>query len=633
VAVHGYRQLGAPALSARTARRTADAFRIVCRRVIRETPPRRNAAAFVVPVACVLLLATPAAAHAADPNKVLRVAFEIEETGFDPVKVTDEYSNRVIEQTNEPLLTYDYLARPAKLMPLTAESLPEVTDNGKTYVFHVRKGIVFHPDPAFQGKRRELSAEDYSYSIKRLMDPKNRSPWRFVVDGKIVGLDELSKRAEKSGRFDYDAKVPGLEVIDRYTLRVRLKETDYNFAYITAMPALSAMAREVIEAYPEDTNAHPIGTGPYILKTWVRKSKMVLEANPDYRERIWDFQGSDDPRDKAAVAAMKGKRIPQIGRIEISIISEEQSRWLAFQNGQIDFIDRFQSFSPIAIPDNKLAPDFVAKGIEWDRSVETEMTYYFFNMEDPVFGGVTKEKIALRRAIIMSYNTQEEIRVIRKTQAIALNMPVPPGVVGNDSHYRGIIKNDPALANKLLDFFGYKKGADGYRTLPDGSPLVVVLTSEPQAISREYDELWKKSLDAISVRFDTKKSAFSDNIKAAEACQVTMWGSAWHSDYPDGENFMQLFYGPNTHQSNHACYRSAAFDKLYVQMSKMPNSPERDRLFLMMSRQLEVDSVMKLGLARYRNVLVYPHVKGFRWHPIVTGIYELLDIDISARRQ
>jgi len=587
-----------------------------------------------IAVLCALLLvAAPLTALAADPNKVLRIAFEIEETGFDPVKVTDDYSNRVVEQTSEPLLTYDYLARPAKLAPLTAETLPEVTDKGKTYLFHVRKGILFHPDPAFKGKRRELIAEDYAYSIKRLMDPKNRSPWRFVVDGKIVGLDELSKRAEKSGRFDYDAKVPGLEVVDRYTLRIRLKDTDYNFAYIAAMPALSAMAREVIEAYPEDTNAHPIGTGPYILTSWVRKSKMILEANPDYRERIWDFDGSDDPRDKAAVAAMKGKRIPQIGRIEISIISEEQSRWLAFQNGQIDLIDRFGSFAPIAIPDNKLAPDLVARGITWDRSVETEMIYTFFNMEDPVFGGFTKEKIALRRAIVMSYDNEEEIRIVRKGQAIALNMPVPPGVVGSDPAYRSIVKYDPALSNKLLDYFGYKKGADGYRTLPDGSPLVMVLTSEPIASSRDYDELWKKSLDVIGVRFDTKKSPFSDNIKAAEACQLTMWGSSWHSDYPDGENFMQLFYGPNTHQSNHACYRSAAFDKYYEQMSRMPNSPERDRLFLLMARQMEVDGVMRLGSARYRNVLIYPQVKGFRWHPIVTGIYELLDIDNSARRQ
>jgi len=295
---------------------------------------------------CFVVAAATSVARAADPNKVLRVAFEIEETGFDPVKVTDNYSNRVVQQTNETLLGYDYLARPAKLAPLTAESLPEVTDNGRTYVFHLRKGVLFHPDPAFKGTKRELTAEDYAYSIKRLMDPKNRSPWRFVVDGKIVGLDELSKRAEKSGKFDYDAKVPGLEVVDRYTLRVRLKATDYNFAYIIATPALSAVAREVIEAYPTDTNAHPIGTGPYILTDWVRKSKIVLEANPEYRERYWDFVGSDDPRDKAAVAAMKGKRIPQIGRVEISIISEEQSRWLAFQNGQIDFVDRFGSFAP-----------------------------------------------------------------------------------------------------------------------------------------------------------------------------------------------------------------------------------------------------------------------------------------------
>lgn len=243
----------------------------------------------VAVLCCGLLLSVPRVAHAADPNKVLRVAFEIEETGFDPVKVTDEYSNRVVEQTNEPLLTYDYLARAAKLVPLTAESLPEVSDNGKTYVFHVRKGIVFHPDPAFKGKRRELTAEDYAYSIKRLMDPKNRSPWRFLIDGKIIGLDELSAKAVKSGRFDYDAPVPGLELVDCYTLRVHLKDTDYNFAYIMAMPAMSAVAREVIETYADDTNAHPIGTGPYILTSWVRKSKMILDADPDYREIIYAF--------------------------------------------------------------------------------------------------------------------------------------------------------------------------------------------------------------------------------------------------------------------------------------------------------------------------------------------------------
>jgi ABC-type transport system substrate-binding protein len=583
-------------------------------------------------LALVLALAS-AASSAADPQKVLRVAFEAAETGFDPVKVTDAYSDEVIEVVFERLLNYAYLARPMKLIPGTAEALPEVTDNGKTYLFRVRKGIFFHPDPAFKGARRELTAADYAYSIKRFVDPANRSPWRFLVDGKIVGLDEVAKRATPAKRFDYDAKVPGLEVVDRYTLRIHLTATDYNFAYIMAMPALSAVTREVIETYADDTNAHPVGTGPYLLKSWTRKAKIVVEANPDYREVIWDFTGSDDPRDKAAITAMQGKRIPQIGRVEISVIEEEQSRWLAFQRGEIDYIDRFGAFAPIAIPGNKLAPDLAARGIGWDRSVEPEITYYFFNMKDPVLGGYTKEKIALRRAMILSYDTQEEVRVIRKSQAVANEMLIPAGAVGYDPAYRSILRYDPLLANQLLDYFGYKKGADGYRTDPAGKPLVIVLTSEPQAISREYDELWKKALDGIGLRLETRKSPFSDNIKGAEACQLAMWGSALHADYPDGENFMQLFYGPNIHQSNHACYESAAYDAMYDRIRNMPDSPERNRLFLLMNRQMEVDSVIKLGVSRYRNVLVYPQVKGYRYHPIVTAVWPYLDIDPAARRQ
>jgi oligopeptide transport system substrate-binding protein len=578
-----------------------------------------------------LLLAAPVATQAADPNKVLRIAFEIEETGFDPAKVTDVYSNDVILEVMESLLTYDYLARPAKLVPLTAESLPEVTDDGKTYLVHVRRGIYFQSDPAFKGQKRELTAADYVYSIKRLVDPRNRSPWRFLVAGKIVGLDELAKKAEH-GAFDYDAPVRGLELVDRYTLRIHLTATDFNFSFVLAMPTLSAVAREVIEAYPEDTNAHPIGTGPYILKSWVRKSKMVLEANPDYREVIWDFKGSDDPRDVAAVAAMKGKRIPQIGRVEISVITEEQSLWLAFEHAEIDYIDRLGSFAPIAIPDNRLAPALVARGISHDRSVEAEITYYGLNMQDPVVGGFTLEKLALRRAILLSYDIDQEIRVIRKGQARALESPVPPGVVGHDPRYRSIIRYDPPLANALLDYFGYKKGSDGYRNNPDGTELTIVLTSEPLAISREYDELWKKNLDAIGLRFGSRKNAFSDNIKAARACQIALWGSAWVADFPDGEDFMQLLYGPNTHESNNSCYQSAAFDKLFEAAQRIPDSPERTRLFDMMSRQMEVDGVWRMGVARYRNVLIYPWVLGYRYHPVMSAVYQYLNLDPAVRR-
>ena len=141
------------------------------------------------------------------------------------------------------MLTYDYLARPAKLVPLTAESLPQITDNGKTYTIKVKKGIYFTPDPAFKGNKRELVAEDFIYSLKRLIDPKMRSPWAWLVEGKIVGLDELAEAAKKGGKFDYDAKIAGLEAVDRYTLRIRLKDTDYNLAVRARARADSARSR------------------------------------------------------------------------------------------------------------------------------------------------------------------------------------------------------------------------------------------------------------------------------------------------------------------------------------------------------------------------------------------------------
>src|SRR5438067_9426789 len=155
---------------------------------------------------------------AADRSKVVRHVFPAAETGFDPAGAQDLYSATIEQAIFETLLTYDYLARPAKLVPGLAEAMPQVTDEGKTYTIKIRKGVYFTPDPAFNGKKRELVAEDLVYSLKRLIDPKLRSPWAWLVEDKIVGLDELAEAAKKGAKVDYDKKIPGLEAVDRYTL-------------------------------------------------------------------------------------------------------------------------------------------------------------------------------------------------------------------------------------------------------------------------------------------------------------------------------------------------------------------------------------------------------------------------------
>src|ERR671937_1952761 len=234
-------------------------------------------------------------AWAQPESKILRVTFQAAETGFDPVRVHDYYSGHVLEAVYDTLLTYDYLARPAKLVA-SAAAMPEISADGKTYTFRIRKGIYFTDDPAFKGKKRELTAQDFAYSIRRFFDPKNRSPYAFLFTGKIVGLDELAAKAKAGAKFDYDVPVAGLQTPDRYTLVIRLNEPDRNFNYVLAFPNTAAVAREVIEAYGDESPSHPVGTGPFLLKRYVRSSKIVLARSPNYRGKTWDFDPGDNPR-------------------------------------------------------------------------------------------------------------------------------------------------------------------------------------------------------------------------------------------------------------------------------------------------------------------------------------------------
>jgi len=580
-------------------------------------------------VAGALLVAgTPAPASAADAAKVVRQVFPAAETGFDPAGVQDLYSATIEQAVFETLLTYDYLARPSKLVPLTAEALPRVSDDGRTYTLHMKKGIYFIDDPVFKGRKRELTAADYAYSLKRLIDPKIRSPWAWLVEGKIVGLDELAEQAKQTGRFDYDAKVAGLETPDRYTLVIRLKNTDYNLSYILAHEPTSAVAREVIEAYADAAGramANPVGTGPYRLTQWVRSSRIVLDANPGYRGFTWDFT-STDPSDQKLIAQMKGKKMPQVGRVEVSIIEEDQARLLAFQSGALDLMDLGGPLAPNVLDGGTLKPEFVKKGVKLSRIVDPAIIYHYWNMQDPIVGGMTKDKIALRRAMALAYDVDEEVRVVRNGQAIEAEYPIPPGVVGYDAAYRSPVKHDVATANKLLDAFGYRKGPDGWRNLPDGKPFTIRYASRPDSLGRQQDELWKKALDSIGVRMEVQKDKFPELLKLERQCKLMMRTASWIADWPDAENFMQLLYGPNTGQNNNACAKFPEYDKLYEQSLRMPPSPARDKLYHEMTKLIEAYAPWRLDVLTYRNMLVSPRVEGYRKHPILHNEWAYIDI-------
>ena len=568
----------------------------------------------------------------ADPKKVLRYVFPVAETGFDPAGVHDLYSAHVNGSIFETLFTYDYLASPAKLVPRTAVALPEVSADGLTYTIRLQKGIYFAADPVFKGKKRELTSTDYVYTFKRLLDPSLRSPNSWLLDGRILGMEVLLKQAQKTGKFNYDQSVAGLQTPDRYTLVIRLTSPDQNFPMLLAHQPAGAVAREVIEKYRDKAGfvmGHPIGTGPYMLSRWTPGSRIILKANPDFRSFVWNFKAST-PEDQKIVKAMQGKKMPQIGVIDIQVMEEGQSRWLSFIKDEVDLFALDGELTVQALQDGKLKPELVKKGVQLSRITDPSIDYHYWNMQNPIVGGLSKDKIALRRAMAMAFSADNYINILQKGDSQKLQAPIPSGVVGYDPNYRSSIPYSVKAANLLLDRYHYKVAADGWRTQSNGKPLVIEMTLSGNNLrSQQQAEFWKKTLDSIKIRMTTKSMPFAEALKLEKQCKTMFKASAWIADYPDADNFMQLFYGKNIKITNNGCVKIPEYDRLYEQAQKMTPSPERDAIYAKMSRLLEVYMPVQVIGARYRNILAQPRVIGFKKHPILPAEWMYIDIDLK----
>ena len=572
-----------------------------------------------------------------DPNKVMRYAFEIAETGFDPAQTSDWYSSYVFSNIFDTPLTYDYLARPLKLKPGVLEVMPEVSPDGLTYTLRFKQGIYFADDPAFGGKKREMVAGDLAYSMKRLFDNKTRSPNLQFLDGKIAGMEILKQRQRDTGKFDYDLPIDGFTLLDRYTLKIKLARPDYNFLYMLAYNATSAMiAREVVEYYANDIMAHPVGTGPYKLESWKRSSRTTLVANPNYREEYYDAEPTPgDEADRKTLQQMKGKRLPLIGRIEMYVIEETQPRWLSFRNQQHDYIDRVHpDFATVAFPNNILARDLQGQGVQMTRTPSMEVTYAYFAMEHPLVGGYTPEKIALRRALSLGYNSPQEISINRKNQAVAVEAPVGPGAFGFDPNFRSATNSyDPARARALLDLYGYvDRNGDGYRELPDGSPLVIEMSSTPTLRDRNLDENWKKSMDAIGIKINFPKAQWPDLLKESRAGKLMSWRLSWGAAYPDADAFYVMLYGANGGQANHSRFKNATFDRLYEKARTLPPNDERMAVYREMNRIFLTLAPWRLGVSRIDTDMTHAWVLGYKRHPTLRSAWKYVDIDLDVKK-
>jgi ABC-type transport system substrate-binding protein len=586
-----------------------------------------------------LLGAVPCIEAAADVSKkgssgpkTFRWAINFAETGFDPAQISDLASNYIVANIFEAPLQYDPLARPALIEPRTAAGMPDISPDFRTISVRIRPGIYFQDDAAFKGKPRELVAADYVYQLKRVADPRWKSPlWTTIESSKVVGLAEARKQAQATGKFDYDAEIEGIRVLDRFTFQIKLGEPSPRFyENLTDARMFGAVAREVVEAYPDEIMGKPVGTGPFRLARWVRSSRIELERSPSFRDEFYDAApASDDAAGQAILARLKGRKLPLVDRVEFSIIEESQPRWLSFLNGQQDTVHIPSEFINVAAPNGKLAPALAKRGIQLQRMLNPDVIVTYFNMDDPMVGGYAPEKVALRRAISLGYNTEEEIRLVRRGAMKVAQSQVPPLTFGYDDEFTSEMGSfDRARARALLDTYGYvDRDGDGWREQPDGSPLLLVMATQSSQIDRAFNEMWKRQLDALGIKVEFSVNQWPENNKSARSGKLMMWGLGWSATASDPDSFLALGHSGDIGGTNYARFKRAEYDELYNLQRQLPDGPQRDSTIHEMKRLFVAYMPYKVHGHRYINDLTQPWLIGYRRHPFARDFFKYVDVD------
>jgi ABC-type transport system substrate-binding protein len=565
-------------------------------------------------------------------RKVLRLPLVSPETTFDPTQTnSDLNTGTILAHIFESPLAYDYLARPARLVPSTAVALPDVSADHRVFTLRIRPGIFFADDPAFKGRPRELVAADYVYSIKRFFDPQYNSSDLYLYEPlKLPGLDALRERALKSRTpFDYDTEVEGLRALDRYTLRVTLGVSNPHFSWLLADPVFfGAVAREVVQHYGDEIGAHPVGTGAFALTQWRRGSRVVLQRSPGYRGLRYEGTPADEPLAREIAAFLAGKALPLVDEVVLDVVEEDQPRWLSFLNGDYAYMALPGPFAKIAAPGGELAPYLAKKGVRLQKSLRPDMNMTFFFMEHPLVGGYTADKVALRRAVGLAFDGAAYIDKVLGGLAIPAQSTIAPYTTGYDTAYKSAMSDhSPAHAKALLDTYGYvDRDGDGWREQPDGQPLVLKMATLSDQRSRTASELWKRCMDAVGLRMEFEVATWPELLKRSRAGTLMMWGYSWSAASPDGGFFLAIAYGPNASEANDPRFQLAAFDRLYERARSLPDGAEREAVMRQAKDMLVAYQPYKVHGHRIALDLVQPGTRGYWRHPFRRDHWHFVDV-------
>ncbi len=557
--------------------------------------------------------------------------------GMDPAGAQDLYSSNEIMRVYEGLLQFHPFKRPYVLEPLLADSLPTVSKNNLVYTFKIRKGVKFHDDAAFpEGKGREVKAKDFEYSFKRLADPKVQSTGWWLFEGRIKGLDEWRKKiADSKEAANYDEEIPGLKAIDEYTLQIELKQPYPQLLYALAMPYGGVVAKEAVEKYGQEFFNRAVGTGPFILETYKPNEVLVYKKNPNYWDAVYPSEGEAGDQEKGLLEDA-GKKLPLVDGINVRVITESQPLWLHFLRGEIDqsgipkdnfkaTVKALDANKPLTYDNLQLMDELKDRGISLNTAVQMDFTYTAFNTQSKDFPQLKDKRV--RQAIALALDDKEAIQIFYNGMATSAQTPVPPGVNGYDPEFKNLYRTgDIEKARKLLADAGFP-GGKGFPVLPYDT----VASTD----SRQQAEYAIKQLDKIGIKATIVSSTWPQLLERVQNRQTQIWGIAWGADYPDAENFLQLFYGANAQPGgmNGSYYQNKEYDRLFEQARILPDSPARTEMYKKLGRMIAEDTPVVMGLHRIAVTLRHPWIKNAKYDEFAFNRAKYLKIDLEAKKK
>lgn len=563
------------------------------------------------------------------PN-TLYIAQPDDVMSWDPATAYDSVSLDVLGSIYETLYQYGYLSEDYQPVPLLAADLPKVSKNGLKITIPIRQDIFFQDDPCFtatQGKGRNVKANDFIYSWKRLLDPRIASQGAWILEQRVKGVSEFKKSWSQASVKDsesfYSKPISGLVALDDYTLSIEFNRPYPRFMHLLAIPFSSVVPWEAVKAYGEERGglaANPVGTGPFRLAQWDRGRRFILRKNPTFHPDFYPTTGADEFREKGWFQDA-GKRLPLLEEIQFEVVRESRDRWSQFQKSYFDrILIPKEGMDDAIIDHSNLAPKWVSRGIR--LSIDTAPAFYHLsiNLRDPLLG---KNKL-LRQALSSAIDREKWIQLFTKETGLVQTHALPPDLPDRPKNPRLKYGFDLPRAKALLAKAGFPEGKN--------LPTLQLEMRGNDSSSKKLGDFFVRQFKAVGVKLKYQQNSFSHFLDRIKRGQFQIAYGGWSLDYPDAENVFQLLYGPNaTNGPNETGFSHPVFDQLYTQLVGAPSGPARIVLVEKMDELIQEELPWIYGYYVTEYEVSQPWLLNQRATKLVAGRYKYYRVDPEVK--